>query len=496
VRILPDFLKNGGSLRGGWRQSLMFPAVTTCIVIVLGVLTGTAIVTVPTVAWALFGVVMALALLQAPAHIRIASAILAAVCSRLVVATGIFSSIINFFHFPLALGAAMVSAFETSHRSPVRRPLEIGLLGLLGLSVLSWIINGGEVLRPLLDWLVFCEPFLIVYAIVNMPSDRRGVVVLRGLAMAIFFGQLPLMYFQAFTLGLSDPVRGFFIDMGAGAHVAGAVCLTGALVCCSRVLAADRMGTRLLWLLGGAALFFATILADAKQVIIPFLPALVLVLIVSMRFRLGRVLAFLPLLTVGILGAFSLYRPLQIALDWTLISRGILGKVEAFAVIAEKLSLSWTRWIVGLGPGNSISRVALMGLEAFVKRDSPVALLNLGPAAVTRELWAMTTSNWLYSASSVWTGISSWLGLFGDLGLAGLGLFGWTYGRVWWNVRARHGWGAGAARAVLLMMALLGLLYSWLEEPGFTLTAALVMGLGFTIDDGKIPDTVDRPMMR
>ncbi len=495
MRILPDFFKTDGSLRGAWGPSPASPAVTICIVIMLGVLTGTAIVTVPTVAWALFGVVMGLALLRAPAHIRIASAIIAATCSRLVVATGIFSNLINFFHFPLALGAAMVSAFETSHRSPVRRPLEAGLLGLLGLSILSWIINGGELLRPFLDWLVFCEPFLIIYAIVNMPPERRGVAVLKGLAMGIFFGQLPLMYFQAFTLGLSDPVRGFFIGMGAGAHVAGAVCLVGALVCCARVLAADQMRTRLLWLLGGGALFLATILADAKQVIIPFLPALVLVLIVSMRFRLGRVLAFLPLLAAGILGAFSLYRPLQIALDWTLISRGVLGKAEAFAVIAEKLSLSWTRWIVGLGPGNSISRVALMGLEAFVKRDSPVALLNLGPAAVTKELWTMTTSNWLFSASSVWSGISSWLGLIGDLGLAGLGLFAWTYGKVWLSVRTRHGWEAGAARAVLLMTVLLGFLYSWLEEPGFTLTTALVVGLGLAANDGKISDSGNQPVM-
>jgi hypothetical protein len=117
-------------------------------------------------------------------------------------------------------------------------------------------------------------------------------------------------------------------------------------------------------------------------------------------------------------------------------------------------------------------------MEAFVKRDSPVFALGLAPAATTIELYQLTISSRLFSASSVWSGVSSWLGLLGDLGLAGLGFFGLACGGVWAALRPRRGWEAGAARAALLLFFLLGFLYSWLEEPGFTLMAALIIGLG------------------
>ncbi len=476
-------MKLRSALRGVLDSRLLFPAAVITAIAVLGILTGLMVVRLPTAAWALFGIIMGLALLLAPAHIRIGAAILAAVGSRLIVATGLAPGLLNFLHFPLALGVALISAFDSSRRSPARRPLEIGLLGLLALSMLSWMVNGGELLRPLLDWLVLVEPFLIVYAIINMPLEAGGMKFLRALAFAIVIGQLPVMAWQALRVGISDSMQGFFKGMGAGAHVAGAVCLTGALILIARAVTSGNTGKRIAWLAGSAALFAATVLADAKQVIIPFLPALVLLLVAAMRLRLSTVIAAVPLLTVGVLGAFSYYRPLQVALDWTLISKGLRGKAEAFSVVAHRLSEVWSGWLVGLGPGNSISRVAQMGLEAFVKSDSPVAALNLGPAATTRELFNLTASSRLFSASSVWSGVSSWLGILGDLGLAGLALFGWMYWVLWRNIRTRAGWEAGAAKAILLMTLLLGFLYSWLEEPGFTLVAALAVGLGLNMSE-------------
>ena len=83
------------------------------------------------------------------------------------------------------------------------------------------------------------------------------------------------------------------------------------------------------------------------------------------------------MITLPILGVlwFALFmlRPLQRLLDWPLISQGtlVLGILAAFSLIQRGLSEGWTRWLVGLGPGNSVSRVALMALDAFVKHDSP-----------------------------------------------------------------------------------------------------------------------------
>ena len=448
------------------------------VVFLAGAITGFAVVGAPLLAWSMVGIAAAAALFLAPPYLRIMAVVLSAACSRLLVATGLVSNFANFFHFPLALGVGLLAMREPSRRSPVRRTLGLGLLGLLVIALISWLMNGGDVLRPFLDWLVFAEPLLIIYAIIVMPPARTSSRFLWGLVFVITSAQVPLAVYQAFTLGLGDPVQGFFIGAGAGAHVAGAVSLVGSLVCIARARDKENLASIAAWLLCAAVLFLVAIIADAKQVVIAFLPAVILIILVSMRRRIAWVVIALPIFAVVLFAVFSLYPPLQRALDWALINRGAQGKVGSFALIAGRLSIGWTRWLIGLGPGNSVSRVAIMGLEAMVKHDSPVYLLGLQPAATTVELWNLTASSRFFASSSVWSFISSWMGLLGDLGIAGFGVFVWMLVTIWLNLRGRSGWEQAAARGAFLMMILLAFFYSWLEEPGYTLMAALVIGLG------------------
>ncbi len=461
-----------------WPSAKLRPVLTGALLILAGTLTGVAVVLLPLAAWTLVGASLALLLLLSPPHIRIGAAVLAAACSRLLVATGYFPESVNFFHFPLVLLAALASATEARPRSPLRRALANGLIALLAACLLSWIVNVGQPIRPLLDWLVFAEPFMLIYAIAAMPSDPRMIKALWGLALALPFAQLPLAVYQVFSLGLADYMQGLFIGMGAGAHVAGGLTLVGSLICLARAVGSVKLKAGSFWLLGGVILFLVAVLMDAKQVIIAFFPSLLFMLLGLVRMKWSRAVLAFPLLAAIILGAFSYYQPLQMVLDWRLISRGVLGKAQAFAVIASRLSYSASGWFFGLGPGNTVSRVALMGLDSFVKPGSPVYLLGLKPALTTIELWNLTTSSWLFSSSSVWSSVSSWLGLFGDLGLAGLGIYLWMGVSVWKGIGSRAAWQARLARTVLLMCGLLGFMFSWLEEPGFMMPAALVAGLG------------------
>jgi len=152
--------------------------------------------------------------------------------------------------------------------------------------------------------------------------------------------------------------------------------------------------------------------------------------------------------------------------------------MQALAVITNNMSDNPACWLFGLGPGNSVSRVALMGMEDYLKGGSPLSQLGLKAAPITREIWEMTFSDWFFSSSSVWSGISSWFGLLGDLGLVGLALYLWMSWKLWHNLKGCRKWEIGVAKAVLVMAGLLGGMYSWLEEPGFTLTVALIVGLG------------------
>jgi len=466
------------------------------IVVLAGALTGLGFLIAPLLAWAFIGTILVLVVVLAPAHIRVGVAVLAAAFSRLVVSTGFFPEFLNFFHYPLALVAVLMAAAEATHRSSLARALEHGLLALLCVSLLSWMINGGQILRPFLDWLVFAEPFFIICTIVAMPPDPRTAKALWRLALAIPLVQLPLAAYQALSLGFGDHIQGLFMGLGAGPHVAGAVALLGAMICAARAVSAFSPKARPIWLLGAALLFLVAVLADAKQVIIGFFPALLVMLLSLMRLRWTRVVVVLPALAVLILGSFSYYQPLRVVFDWVLISRGAYGKVQALSIIASRLSSGVGRWFFGLGPGNSVSRVALMGLEAFVKPSSPVGLLGLRSALTTSDIRILTSSSWLFSSSSVWSGVSSLLGLLGDLGLVGLGLYIWMCWRIWHRLKSPAGWQSCVARGVLLMCGLLSVMFSWLEEPGFTLPAALIVGLGLITEaapDGTLREGDEGP---
>jgi hypothetical protein len=463
------------------------PVLTAALLVLTGALTGLAVAVIPWAAWVLVGVFSTLLLLLSPAHIRVGASVLAATGSHLLVATGFLPEALNFFHFPLILASALKAATDAAPRSSLRRAVEAGLMAFLSACLLSAVINASQPMSFFLDWLVFAEPFLLVYTLIVMPQDLRTMKALWGLALVIPMIQFPLAVYQALSKGLMDPVQGMFLGMGAGAHIAGAVALLGSLICLARAVVAAKPLVRLFWLLGMALLFLVAVLADAKQVIISFFPALVLLLLSLLRLRWTQVVLALPVLALVTLGAFSYYRPLQVSLDWALISRGVFGKAQAFSVIASRFSSNAGGWIFGLGPGQSISRVALMSLEGYIKLGSPLHLLNLNPARTTLELWNLSASNLLFTGSSVWSPVSSWLGLLGDLGVAGVCPYLWLCLILWRGLKSRSGWQPRVARAMLLMCVPLGFMYSWLEEPGFTMPAALVVGLGLLTAGNENP---------
>jgi hypothetical protein len=253
----------------------------------------------------------------------------------------------------------------------------------------------------------------------------------------IAFVQLPLGFWQATTAGLGDLVQGTFIGMGAGAHVAGGVALVGALVCVGRGLAASVSFRKHSWLLGAILLFIVPILGDAKQNIIAFLPAVFLLLFLFSRIRWSTVVVAFPVLAIAVVSAFSYYPPLQLVANWDNMARGVFGNLEAYSIVFTRAADSPGGLLFGLGPGNSVSRVALMG-SGFANPDSSVWLLGLRPAPVTQELLALSASDWLLGSSSVWSGIASWLALFGDLGFLGLGLYLWMSLILWRHLTAKH----------------------------------------------------------
>jgi hypothetical protein len=423
-------------------------------------------------------------LLNLPPYIWICATLLFATLSRFFTGLGMVPSFMNFFHFPLALGTAVMVGIKGRTHFRTALSIKKGLILLLLLSYLSWVPNRGEYFRPFFTWLVFCEFFLLIYAILRLPADMRKDDFLWSLVLGISFLQFPLAMIQKTTGLLStrpaghfDVVQGTFVGMGNAHHTAGGVAAIGALICIARGLAESKFHNRLLWLLSSVTLFIVLFLAEAKQIIAAFFLAVPVFLLripskkFVKRIIIIFILALLILLFLSYIETEGIFRTIT---DKELISRSVNAKIKGLQIIGDEMITSGLgSWLIGLGPGNSISRVALMAYYAMP--DSPIKVLGLQPAPITMKVWAI---DYFSQRSAAYTGISSWLGIFGDWGLIGLCIYMWMFWIIWKNFKKCDKWEVFAAKAVLIMTIVLGAVYSWFEEPGYILMAGMVIGLG------------------
>jgi len=423
-----------------------------------------------------FGVFVVLAGL--PPHWSVAAAVAAAVFSRLLTVGGWVPATFNFAHFPLAAAAALAALRVRRVGPAAAKGLGRGLAALAALCVVSGLINGVEAQRPALAWLLWSEPLLLVFALTRAglsEAARRG---LWALLLCCAWLQLPFGLWQAAELGLGDHVQGTFVSLGAGSHVAGAMALLGALTLVGAAVHAGRIEARYLRLGGAALLLVLPILSDAKASVVFFVPALVWTLCRASGMSWRRLAA--PALAGSALLAavFALYPPLQLIMHWETMEAGLAAKQRGIAALLNYAIDAPLGGAVGLGPGQSVSRVGVLSVEGETTVDSPISRLGLRPAPAAERLLLANRRDPIASASSVWSYISSWSGLAGDLGPAGIAL----YASMWLGLLAalarRRDSGADAAGGAIVMALLLGGAFEWLEEPGFVLPAALMVGAG------------------
>jgi hypothetical protein len=438
---------------------------------------GAAIVSAPLFAWTMAAGALMVLLLSTPAYYWGMAALVSATLFRPVSALGFAPGFINFLHFPLALGAAVLAASSGSQKSRTATVIGKGTVALLVLSFASWIANQGEVGRPFLNWLVFCEPFLVLFAVLKADLTPRAYRAGWALVLAIALIQFPVGIWQAIFVGLSDDLQGTFIGQGAGAHIAGAACLLGVMISTARGATTATVRAKAGWFVTAAALFSIPLLADANQAIVAGVMGLAVVLISCTGISPARLVIPATLMAGVVFVGYSLYTPLQRIANSDLVEDGLNGKIAGMGAVFSGMWRSPTAGLLGVGPGNSVSRVALLTSEADVKEGSPVGLLGLKTATVTSDVLAVTAGNFLWKSSSAWSAISSWLGLFGDLGPAGLGIYLWMTFTLWRAVHGRRDWESGVMKGAFLMAAFLAVIYSWLEEPGFMLMIALIAGL-------------------
>jgi hypothetical protein len=433
---------------------------------------GLAVTSSLNLALVLTAIPVALLLLRLGTWSWVAAALATVLFTRPLTAAGALPATVNFADFPLAAGALAAALIR---RRGWGRAGWLGLwvIGLAAAVALSALVTSGSTLKAVLEFLLYGEPWLIVLALVADPPSPRAWRWLAGLLLGGALLQVPVALVQWRLYGSSDPVQGTFIGNAAAAHLLGGYLALIALVALSRSLTGRASHN---WTLLGLGLLIIPVVADAKQVLFAF-PFAFLPLV--RRVSPARLAGVAGILLVG---AFAVAQmgPTKVAVRIIEASgSGHSQKLETVELIREELLRGPLRFSLGIGPGTTVSRVALLASGGLVKDDSPIASLGLELSPITTRI--ILDPRWnLSTASSFQSAMSSTIGLIGDLGLAGTLAYGGLLVVLWRRLGRTGSANAAGARGALVLLAVLGVVANWWEQPAFTIPLAVVAGLTLT----------------
>ncbi|WP_219904644.1 hypothetical protein [Stenomitos frigidus] len=391
---------------------------------------------------------------------------------------------INFLHFvvvPLACGIVLVQT-RVKHRQQIStsKALFMGLLILFGITVASAILNGAGAINALVDFLLLTEPFLLLLTITCIPFSAKDLKRFKGWLLGFGFANLLLALVERVLidahildhtkLTVEDNVQGVFY-LSYGGHVVSA---NVSLIFCIYFFL--RVKTAPLWL--RLAVVVATLLqiqvADAKQVLLVAVAAWLL-LIVSRSKNIVLVIKYaiaasivLPILwwciqNVDAFGAYKawinrdIYGPNG---DATLLKTGPLRIIPTYYESA-------LNWFLGLGPGHTVGR-----LGGWLLKDYEALLKPFGATThpVTDVIWATYNGNYL--DSTMFSPFWGFAGVWGDLGFLGLLSYLYLWFLAWTRLCPTD-----SCRFILLNVIVNGFILTLMEEPGFMLSVAALIGL-------------------
>ncbi len=389
---------------------------------------------------------------------------------------------INFLHFTTITLACGFVLFTTRTKNlkqiSIAKALLSGLLILLGVITASALVNNAGAINVVLDFLLLAEPFILLLAIVCIPMSlastaRLQVWFLRfeSINFLLAFSQFLLIF-----LGLSRPnvddVKGVFIGQGGGHVVGASVSMTFGLY---YLVSAKTVP---IWIRVSVALatFWHMLVADAKQVLLTFLVAWLLLLLTklkdvgeALKYWLAAIVVFSILIwctqNVPAFDGFNTwFRPEIYGTD----GEATMLKSAGFRIIHSYYE-SPLNWLLGLGPGHTIGRLGGWMLKVYWNLLEPLGATT-HPASTA--VWTVVGESWLGNQSSMFSPLFGWAGIWGDLGIVGLGAYLYLGFLVWSQLCVDD-----LSRFLLLTVFVFGLVFSQMEEPGYMLFVASLIGL-------------------
>jgi hypothetical protein len=398
-------------------------------------------------------------------------------------------SLINFFHFavvPFAFGVALLtSRSNNTEQLKILKKILFALLLLLTVEFASALLNNAGVINVVLHFLMFNEPAMLLLAIVAIPMSAEKIHRFRKYVLGVGFFNLILALIQRFVLrwdirGRSpcsnldgvDTITGVFTCQGAGVIVSAAVSL--ALVV--HLLVAEKKYPLWLRIICVIGCFLQIVLADAKQVLIVGGVAFGLMSFSNIKdikktilLIITTVIAFKvfwwAMMNFEFLGAFAGWvRPDIYGPD----GEATKLKMSGIKVISEYMN-SPLKHLLGLGPGHTIDRLGMVMLKDYASLLNPLGATR---TYISDLVWIQVGKSWLAEGSTMFSPFFSWASIWGDLGLLGLSAYFYLYFLIWHHIANDD-----LSKFQMLSVFVVGFIQSGVQEPGFMLYVACLVGL-------------------
>jgi hypothetical protein len=396
---------------------------------------------------------------------------------------------VNFVHFaiiPLTCGFVLLqSRTKDPNQIAIAQLFFFAIAALLTIITASAFLNNAGAINVILDFLLLGEPFLLLLAIIGIPMSESSQTRFRNWLMGFAIVNLLFAFFQAFVLRLNiinnaDFIEGVFIGQGSGHVVGGAVSMTfGAyyLTCVKHHPLWMRLSVMV-------AVLVHIVVSDTKQVLAIFLASLLIMVFLKGN-NISKLIQYLAIgvvsITLTIAAAFTVFRALRIWANVDVQQQGLELKLSAFPIIISHFH-SPLNWLLGLGPGHTVGRLGGWMIDKYSGLLGPFGVTY---TSIGQQVWDVTAASWLGNKSSWFTPLFGWAGIWGDLGFLGLA----AYLCLWWLVWKKlcH---TDISKFFVLTILCFGFILSQIEEPGYMLFMASIIGLCW--QEHRLRKTVER----
>lgn len=402
---------------------------------------------------------------------------------RIIESVGV-PSLINFVHFavvPLACGVVLLKTRVRDRKQINSVQALLGsLVVFLGVMLASALENSAGLINVFVNFFLLAEAYVFLLAIVSVPFSleslqrfRKWLLRFALIHVILAFCQEVLISAGALSVGTltnEDGVQGVFFLSNGGHVVSAFVSMSFGLYYFASAKSVP-IGIR-------SAVLFATfvqmLLADAKQVLLVFLAAWVLLILLRMK-DVVKTLQYIILAAIAIFVLYwCIYNVPAFAAFRGWIRPEIYGpngdatllKTAPFRIIPNYYD-SFLNWFLGLGPGHTIGR-----LGGWMIKDYASLLNPLGATSHPSgdAVWARWRGNYL--DSSFFSPLWGFAGIWGDLGFLGLANYLWILVITW-----RRFCLDDFSRFIVLTIIVNGFIFTQLEEPGYMLSMTALIGL-------------------